>query len=39
MEFSVQFQAYPITVGAGGTAGTFSPLAKGGDGANSVFQQ
>ena len=33
----VSVQAYPITVGAGGTAGTFSPLAKGGSGANSVF--
>jgi len=33
----VSVQAYPITVGAGGVAGTFSPLSKGGSGANSVF--
>jgi hypothetical protein len=29
--------AYTVTVGAGGAAGTFSPIANGGNGSNSVF--
>ena len=33
----VSVQAYRITVGAGGVAGTYSPLTKGGTGANSIF--
>ena len=33
----VSVQAYPITVGGGGTAGIASPVARGGAGDNSVF--
>ena len=33
----VSVQAYPITVGGGGTAGTYSPAVRGGTGGNSVF--
>jgi len=35
--FTVSAQAYPITIGAGGTADNSSPYGDGGDGANSVF--
>jgi hypothetical protein len=35
--FTVSAQAYPITIGAGGTADNSSPYGDGGDGSNSVF--